>query len=112
MSTSTIATLEPTRAYIDANLEVEGDLRRERTQAIKRLGEIMVERAVISAAQLAHILEMQKALVISCPSCQTRYNTVMFNPGIFLPCHQCGTMIQIPERPALSTPTATPAPTP
>ncbi len=28
------------REYIDANLEVEGDLRRERSQAIKRLSEI------------------------------------------------------------------------
>jgi len=28
------------REYIDANLQVEGDLRRERTQAIKRLQEI------------------------------------------------------------------------
>ncbi len=28
------------RGYIDANLEVEGDLRRERSQAIKRLSEI------------------------------------------------------------------------
>jgi small subunit ribosomal protein S13 len=28
------------RAYIDQNLEVEGDLRRERSQAIKRLTEI------------------------------------------------------------------------
>jgi small subunit ribosomal protein S13 len=28
------------RAYIDANLEVEGELRRERSQAIKRLQEI------------------------------------------------------------------------
>jgi len=28
------------RAYIDANLQVEGDLRRERSQAIKRLMEI------------------------------------------------------------------------
>ena len=28
------------RTYIDTNLEVEGDLRRERTQAIKRLTEI------------------------------------------------------------------------
>jgi small subunit ribosomal protein S13 len=28
------------RAHIDANLQVEGDLRRERSQAIKRLGEI------------------------------------------------------------------------
>jgi small subunit ribosomal protein S13 len=28
------------RAYIDANLQVEGDLRRERQQAIKRLTEI------------------------------------------------------------------------
>jgi small subunit ribosomal protein S13 len=28
------------RTYIDANLEVEGDLRRERSQALKRLSEI------------------------------------------------------------------------
>lgn len=28
------------RGYIDANVEVEGDLRRERSQAIKRLSEI------------------------------------------------------------------------
>jgi small subunit ribosomal protein S13 len=28
------------RTYIDANVEVEGDLRRERSQAIKRLSEI------------------------------------------------------------------------
>ena len=28
------------RTYIDANLQVEGDLRRERTNAIKRLSEI------------------------------------------------------------------------
>src|ERR1043165_9465076 len=28
------------RDYIDSNLEVEGDLRRDRTQAVKRLGEI------------------------------------------------------------------------
>jgi small subunit ribosomal protein S13 len=28
------------REYIDDKLEVEGDLRRERTQAVKRLGEI------------------------------------------------------------------------
>jgi small subunit ribosomal protein S13 len=28
------------RTYIDANLEVEGDLRRERSQAVKRLMEI------------------------------------------------------------------------
>jgi small subunit ribosomal protein S13 len=28
------------RGYIDANLEVEGDLRRERSQAVKRLTEI------------------------------------------------------------------------
>jgi small subunit ribosomal protein S13 len=34
------------REYIDANLQVEGDLRRERTQAIKRLGEIGAYRGV------------------------------------------------------------------
>ena len=34
------------RTYIDENLEVEGDLRRERSQAIKRLGEIAAYRGI------------------------------------------------------------------
>ena len=34
------------REYIDANLQVEGDLRRERSQAIKRLGEIGSYRGI------------------------------------------------------------------
>ena len=34
------------RTYIDTELQVEGDLRRERTQAIKRLGEIGSYRGI------------------------------------------------------------------
>jgi small subunit ribosomal protein S13 len=34
------------RAYIDSNLQVEGDLRRERSQAIKRLQEIGAYRGI------------------------------------------------------------------
>ena len=34
------------RTYIDQKLEVEGDLRRERAQAIKRLGEIGCYRGI------------------------------------------------------------------
>src|SRR6266516_4147474 len=34
------------RNYIDENAQVEGDLRRERSQAIKRLGEIGAYRGV------------------------------------------------------------------
>ena len=34
------------RNYIDANLEVEGDLRRERSQAVKRLQEIGAYRGI------------------------------------------------------------------
>ena len=34
------------RTYIDENLEVEGELRRERSQAIKRLGEIGAYRGI------------------------------------------------------------------
>src|SRR6476619_1538365 len=34
------------REYIDSNLQVEGDLRRERTQAIKRLQEIGAYRGI------------------------------------------------------------------
>jgi small subunit ribosomal protein S13 len=34
------------REYIDTNLQVEGDLRRERSQSLKRLGEIGAYRGV------------------------------------------------------------------
>ena len=34
------------RNYIDTELEVEGDLRRERTQSVKRLGEIGAYRGI------------------------------------------------------------------
>ncbi len=34
------------RTYIDANLQVEGDLRRERSQAVKRLSEIGSYRGI------------------------------------------------------------------
>jgi small subunit ribosomal protein S13 len=34
------------REHIDANLQVEGDLRRERSQSIKRLGEIGAYRGI------------------------------------------------------------------
>ena len=34
------------REYIDGNLQVEGDLRRERTQAVKRLSEIGAYRGL------------------------------------------------------------------
>ena len=34
------------RTYIDANVEVEGDLRRERSQSIKRLSEIGCYRGI------------------------------------------------------------------
>jgi small subunit ribosomal protein S13 len=34
------------RNYIDSNLQVEGDLRRDRQQAIKRLGEIGAYRGI------------------------------------------------------------------
>jgi small subunit ribosomal protein S13 len=34
------------RAYIDENVQVEGDLRRERSQAIKRLSEIGAYRGI------------------------------------------------------------------
>ena len=34
------------RNYIDSNLQVEGDLRRERSQSIKRLGEIGAYRGI------------------------------------------------------------------
>ncbi len=66
-----------------------------------RLGDLMVSRGVLTADQVNLVLQMQKQLVMTCPKCGTKYNTVMFNPGISLPCYTCGTVLQVPQRAAL-----------
>ncbi len=68
-----------------------------------RLGDIMVKRGVLTAAQVRKILDTQRGLILYCPSCDTEYNTVMFKAGASLQCYKCGSPMRIPVR-AIDTP--------
>lgn len=62
----------------------------------RRLGDIMISRGYLTSEGLQQILDAQRRLVLTCPKCATKYNTVMFKPGVSLPCYNCGTVLEIP----------------
>ncbi len=63
-----------------------------------RLGDLMIQRGVLTAGQVRRILDTQRGLILYCPSCDTEYNTVMFKPGASLQCYRCGSPMRIPVR--------------
>jgi hypothetical protein len=63
----------------------------------KRLGDILVERKVLTPLEVTLVLEHQQNLIFFCPQCDTQYNVIMFNPGVTLTCYQCNSNIRIPK---------------
>jgi len=63
-----------------------------------RLGDIMVIKGYLRVEQVQKVLEMQQGLILSCPSCKTSYNVVMFRPGASLQCYHCGSPLRVPLR--------------
>lgn len=62
-----------------------------------RLGDIMTRRGYLTPHQVAHILQHQRGMEIFCPTCDTRYNVIMFIPGSTLICYRCETGIKVPR---------------
>ena len=63
-----------------------------------RLGDILVIKGFLSIQQIKRVLDAQKGLIVYCPTCNTRFNTVMLMPGTSIPCHGCDGRIRVPER--------------
>jgi hypothetical protein len=76
----------------------------------KRLGDILIERKVLSPEDVQRVLEFQAGLILYCPGCDREYNMVLFNPGAKIICYQCGARIRVPEEKSLEEPPPLPPP--
>ena len=71
-----------------------------RDQAVKResgehvrIGQVMVEKDIMSPEDIIMVLHMQKQHIVACPSCWNRFNAARTKKGEELKCPQCGNVL-------------------
>ena len=57
-----------------------------------RIGQILVDRQHITAAQLRALLTLQGKGIVVCPGCKKQYNAASFRPGASVKCPSCGAL--------------------
>lgn len=85
------ATEEQINECIRVQAKLESDL-------FLRLGEIMVKKGYLTNDQVRQILEFQRTKILTCTSCNTQYNVIMFTPGTKIRCYKCDAELAVPER--------------
>lgn len=78
----------------------------------KRLGDILVDKGILTAEDIQRVLEFQAGLILYCPGCDREYNMVLFNPGAKIICYQCGARIRVPEGKGMAEPPPLPPASP
>ncbi len=68
-----------------------------------RLGEILVERKMMSVDDVASVLRMQKLQIKSCPRCDSRYNAVLSEMQKMEACPKCGSPLSEGDAPGSVT---------
>lgn len=68
----------------------------EANGSFKRLGELMIERGVLSAGQVQKILDRQKRRIMVCKGCKARYNVPFIDGGKAVKCPRCGGDVVLP----------------
>lgn len=61
-----------------------------------RLGEMMVEKGILTPAQVQRILERQKRRIMVCKGCKARYNVPTVDEGKPVRCPRCGGEVVLP----------------
>jgi hypothetical protein len=79
---------------VRACLEIQDSLPPDQ---FKRLGDILVQKAVLTGEDIQKVLDFQAGLILYCPGCDREYNMVLFNPGAKIACYQCGARIRVPD---------------
>jgi len=59
-----------------------------------RLGEILVKKGHLAAAQVQEILEIQRKRILECRACHARYNIAQFAPDAAFHCRLCGAVLE------------------
>lgn len=68
---------------------VELQRKRARSGDFSRIGTILVEQRVVTAAQVAEVLKEQKITIVNCVICKTQYNIHNFSKKSFYECRKC-----------------------
>ncbi|MBI4575368.1 MAG: SUMF1/EgtB/PvdO family nonheme iron enzyme [Planctomycetes bacterium] len=81
---------------VHAALREQARLRAAGTR--RRLGQILVDRAVLTAAQVEELLEFQCKRILVCYQCHSQFTVQGQQPGQRLACPRCRTILQVPDR--------------
>ena len=86
-----------TREDLAKALRFQEDLRRVGVE--KRLGEILLEKKILSRQQVLLALRAQGKRILTCRECRKSYNVHHYQPGESYICKHCSTPLQSPAPP-------------
>ncbi len=75
----------------EAQLEQAVELQRERQRRgdFARLGHVLVELGFLTPTQVAHVLEAQKIVILTCEACSSQFNIQGYSPRFSYQCPKC-----------------------
>ena len=86
-----------TKPDLEKCLALQADI--ERVGVQKRLGEILLEKKILSREQVLLILRAQGKRILTCASCKKSYNVHHFRPDESYTCKHCKTPLHVPVKP-------------
>jgi serine/threonine-protein kinase len=78
-------------------INFQEDFRKSGTE--KRLGEVCLEKRLLTREQVLLILRGQGKRILTCTKCKKSYNVHHFRLGGSYPCKRCGSQLQLPTKP-------------
>jgi serine/threonine protein kinase len=85
------------KADLERCVALQADL--DRVGVSKRLGEILLEKKMLTREQVLLVLRGQGKRILSCASCKKSYNIHHFRPDETYACKHCNTPLAAPNRP-------------
>jgi hypothetical protein len=86
-----------TREDLEKALRLQGDLKRLGID--KRLGELFLERKILTREQVLLVLRAQGKRIMTCHSCRKTYNVHHYRPYETYTCKHCSTALALPTKP-------------
>lgn len=62
-----------------------------------RLGELMMEKGILTIQQVEKILDYQKKKILNCGGCGAQYNISNYKAGKKVRCRKCGAILVVPQ---------------
>jgi len=86
-----------TREDLEKALRLQADM--ERVGVPKRLGEILLEKKILSREHVLLVLRAQGKRILTCRSCRKSYNVHHYRPTETYSCKHCTSRLELPLKP-------------